>query len=110
MGFPMEHPHKLCCLRQELVDAFVESRYMTFIKLAAYHLQTYGLKRQITPGNVTSKQDDENEKSAENVSKDSETPTMSPETKVKDESQKEEVSNKKIVESITSSPEKSEGK
>ncbi|KAL7986997.1 hypothetical protein Chor_005916 [Crotalus horridus] len=26
MGFPKQHRHKLCCLRQELVDAFVEHR------------------------------------------------------------------------------------
>lgn len=43
----MEHPHKLCCLRQELVDAFTESRYMSFIKLAAYHLQTMGLNKKL---------------------------------------------------------------
>jgi hypothetical protein len=24
MGFPIEHKHKLCCLRQELLDSFVE--------------------------------------------------------------------------------------
>ncbi|KAL8199255.1 UNVERIFIED_CONTAM: hypothetical protein K2H54_038781, partial [Gekko kuhli] len=28
MGFPKQHRHKLCCLRQELVDAFVEHRAM----------------------------------------------------------------------------------
>ncbi|XP_031751987.1 clustered mitochondria protein homolog isoform X2 [Xenopus tropicalis] len=38
MGFPKEHRHKLCCLRQELVDAFVEHRYLLFMKLAAMHL------------------------------------------------------------------------
>lgn len=38
-GFPIEHKHKLCCLRQELMDSFVESRYMMFIKYAAFHLQ-----------------------------------------------------------------------
>ena len=27
LGFPIEHKHKLSCLRQELIDAFVESRY-----------------------------------------------------------------------------------
>lgn len=72
-GFPRNHRHKLCCLRQELVDAFVEwvsfimdlnncifkllefslyfnyffpssARYMMFIKYAAYHLQQIGLK------------------------------------------------------------------
>ncbi|XP_022252405.1 clustered mitochondria protein homolog [Limulus polyphemus] len=44
LGFPREHKHKLCCLRQELVDAFVEARYVMFIKLAAYGLQEIGLK------------------------------------------------------------------
>ncbi|KDR11240.1 hypothetical protein L798_14504, partial [Zootermopsis nevadensis] len=39
MGFPIEHKHKLCCLRQELIDSFVEARYMMFIKYAALHLQ-----------------------------------------------------------------------
>lgn len=48
LGFPVEHKHKLCCLRQELVDAFVESRYMLFIKYAAFHLQQVGLKKQKT--------------------------------------------------------------
>lgn len=49
LGFPVEHKHKLCCLRQELVDAFVESRYMLFIKYAAFHLQQVGLKKQKVP-------------------------------------------------------------
>lgn len=39
LGFPRKHKHKLCCLRQELVEAFVEAKYLLFIKLAAYHLQ-----------------------------------------------------------------------
>ena len=42
LGFPIVHKHKLCCLRQELIDAFVESRYMMFIKYAAVHLQQLG--------------------------------------------------------------------
>ncbi|PSN53310.1 Clustered mitochondria protein [Blattella germanica] len=46
MGFPIEHKHKLCCLRQELIDSFVESRYMLFIKFAAVHLQQLGVKKQ----------------------------------------------------------------
>ncbi|CAO1403459.1 unnamed protein product [Diamesa tonsa] len=39
MGFPIEHKHKLSCLRQELLEAFVEDRYVMFIKFAAFHLQ-----------------------------------------------------------------------
>ena len=44
MEYPRQHKHKLCCLRQELVDAFFETRYTMFIKMAAYHLQQFGLK------------------------------------------------------------------
>merc|ERR1719189_2482852 len=49
LGFPVEHKHKLSCLRQELIDAFVESRYMMFIKYAAVQLQQLGLKKQLEP-------------------------------------------------------------
>lgn len=38
-GFAIEHKHKLSCLRQELLEAFVEDRYVMFIKFAAFHLQ-----------------------------------------------------------------------
>ena len=33
--------------RQELIDAFVESRYMMFIKYAAVQLQQLGLRKQM---------------------------------------------------------------
>lgn len=47
LGFPIEHKHKLCCLRQELLEAFVEDRYVMFIKYAAHHLQQINaLKKQ----------------------------------------------------------------
>ena len=49
LGFPIEHKHKLSCLRQEQIDAFVESRYMMFIKYAAVQLQQLGLKKQLEP-------------------------------------------------------------
>lgn len=39
LGFPVEHKHRLACLRQELIDSFVEARYVQFIKHAAVHLQ-----------------------------------------------------------------------
>ncbi|CAG0915474.1 unnamed protein product [Notodromas monacha] len=47
MGFPIELPHKLASLRHELIEAFVETRYVTFIKYAAVHLQQLGLKREL---------------------------------------------------------------
>uniref|UniRef100_A0A8C0E0Q3 Clustered mitochondria protein homolog n=1 Tax=Balaenoptera musculus TaxID=9771 RepID=A0A8C0E0Q3_BALMU len=49
-GFPRAHRHKLCCLRQELVDAFVEHRYLLFMKLAALQLmQQKASKMEIPP-------------------------------------------------------------
>uniref|UniRef100_A0A182JQA8 Clustered mitochondria protein homolog n=1 Tax=Anopheles christyi TaxID=43041 RepID=A0A182JQA8_9DIPT len=46
MGFPIEHRHKLCCLRQELLEAFVENRYLMFMKHAAVQLQQCVKKKQ----------------------------------------------------------------
>lgn len=40
-GFPIIHKHKLSCLRQELLEAFFEDRYMMFIRHAAFSLQAY---------------------------------------------------------------------
>ncbi|XP_033247950.1 protein clueless isoform X1 [Drosophila miranda] len=45
MGYPIEHRHKLCCLRQELLEAFVEDRYVNFIRIAAVHLQQLNAKK-----------------------------------------------------------------
>ncbi|VDK79802.1 unnamed protein product [Litomosoides sigmodontis] len=38
-GYPRAFPHKLASLRQELIDAFVECRYLMFARIAAYHVQ-----------------------------------------------------------------------
>uniref|UniRef100_A0A8C0K9B8 Clustered mitochondria protein homolog n=1 Tax=Canis lupus dingo TaxID=286419 RepID=A0A8C0K9B8_CANLU len=48
-GFPRAHRHKLCCLRQELVDAFVEHRYLLFMKLAALQLMQQKASRIDNP-------------------------------------------------------------
>jgi len=82
LGFPIEHKHKLSCLRQELIDAFVESRYMMFIKYAAVQLQQLGLKKQIEPV-----------KKEENIKEDGS----------EKESEMEEDEAKRIVESMTDS-------
>ncbi|XP_034025241.1 clustered mitochondria protein homolog isoform X2 [Thalassophryne amazonica] len=37
-GFPHQHRHRLACLRQELIEAFVEHRYLLFMKMAALQL------------------------------------------------------------------------
>ena len=102
LGFPIIHKHKLCCLRQELIDAFVESRYMMFIKYAAVQLQQLGLKKQMDMFQKPEQQKLEAIKSPgdkeDNDSGDS--------NKNKEESDKpkmEEEEAKKIVESLTDS-------
>jgi protein TIF31 len=37
LGFPFPYKHNLPVLRQELVDIFVETRYMTFLRLVSIH-------------------------------------------------------------------------
>merc|ERR1719193_1339153 len=46
LGFPVEHRHKLSCLRQELIEAFVEARYVQFVKHAAMQFQQLRFKQQ----------------------------------------------------------------
>ena len=100
LGFPVEHKHKLCCLRQELVDAFVESRYMLFIKYAAFHLQQVGLVTQKTTSERSGSIEKETIKSEEAgiaaVQSTSEKGTEEQQQLNSDEA-------KKIVESITES-------
>jgi len=67
LGFPVEHRHKLSCLRQELIDAFVESRYMMFIKCAAVQLQQLTLRKPVVelPQITQEKKESEKEKEGE---------------------------------------------
>jgi len=58
LGFPVVHAHKLACLRQELIDAFVESSYMRFIKYAAAQLQQLGRRKQMDLLAVKNKEDE----------------------------------------------------
>jgi protein TIF31 len=65
LGFPVEHRHKLSCLRQELIDAFVESRYMMFIKCAAVQLQQLTIRKQIPEVPMIKKEEKDSEKEKE---------------------------------------------
>ncbi|XP_036330049.1 protein clueless [Rhagoletis pomonella] len=51
LGFPIEHKHKLSCLRQELLEAFIEDRYVTFIRSAAQHLQNFNSQKASSENN-----------------------------------------------------------
>lgn len=104
LGFPIIHKHKLCCLRQELVDAFVESRYMMFIKYAAFHLQQVGLKKQQQQKAGSTEKELVKVEALAVASESVEQPTETATEKGADEQQQLNSDEaKKIVESITDS-------
>ena len=39
LGFPKQFRHRLCCLRQELVESYVDEKYVQFVKFAAKEIQ-----------------------------------------------------------------------
>ncbi|XP_068441030.1 clustered mitochondria protein homolog isoform X3 [Clinocottus analis] len=45
-GFPRQHRHRLACLRQELIEAFVEHRYLLFMKMAALQLMQQKVNKE----------------------------------------------------------------
>ncbi|XP_034241557.1 clustered mitochondria protein homolog [Thrips palmi] len=109
LGFPIEHKHKLCCLRQELIDAYVESCYLKFIKYAAVHLQQLGRKQQERKQIESAKEKAINEQnlkeSDDSDKKDAEKKEAKKDTKDDKEkdSELEADEAKKLVESITDS-------
>lgn len=94
MGFPIFHKHKLATLRQELIDSFVDNRYMMFLKFAALHLQQLGGKKQEVPKLPAVK---EKEEPAKEVEKEKD------KDKEKDNKEIEAEEAKKIVENVTES-------
>ncbi|KAL7032609.1 hypothetical protein ACKWTF_007360 [Chironomus riparius] len=92
-GFPIVHKHKLSCLRQELLEAFVEDRYVMFIKYAALHLQ------QLNNAKKSEQQQGSTKELREIRDFDNTDEKDSTETDVKEKINTEEV--KKIVESIS---------
>ncbi|XP_045536704.1 clustered mitochondria protein homolog isoform X2 [Papilio machaon] len=93
MGFPIIHKHKLCCLRQELVDSFVESRYFMFIRYAAFHLQQLSAKRlreNSEQKSLEAKKEEDKKEAKETETKDKKRETKSQEKEVKDKKQKKE--------------------
>ncbi|KAL6258455.1 hypothetical protein P5V15_010411 [Pogonomyrmex californicus] len=67
LGFPVEHKHRLACLRQELIDSFVESRYVQFIKHAAVHLQQLTSARRSQKEKETTKEDKKEDKKEDSI-------------------------------------------
>merc|ERR1712012_622860 len=102
LGFPIVHKHKLSRLRQELIDAFVESRYMMFIKYAAVQLQQLGLKKQM---DMFQKPEQKLEaiKSSPGDKEDNDSGDSNKSKEESDKPEMEEEEAKKIVESLTDS-------
>lgn len=92
MGFPIAHKHKLATLRQELIDAFVDNRYVMFLKFAALHLQQLSCKKQEASKLAAAKEKEENEKEDKEENE-----------KGKDNKDIEAEEAKKIVENVTES-------
>lgn len=90
LGFPRKHRHRLACLRQELVDAFVEHRYMLFVKNAAFQFQQLRLRKM---------QEAEQSKAKEKSETEGQEGVQVEATKTQDEIETEEA--KKIVETLT---------
>ncbi|XP_072548105.1 clustered mitochondria protein homolog isoform X3 [Salminus brasiliensis] len=76
-GFPRPHRHRLACLRQELIEAFVEHRYLLFMKMAALQLmqqkankesKTAALPESITAETVSDSEQAAAPKTSENAS------------------------------------------
>ena len=45
LGFPRKFRHKLCSLRQELIESFVDAKYIQFVKHAAIQIQQMNSKK-----------------------------------------------------------------
>ncbi|XP_032674244.1 clustered mitochondria protein homolog isoform X2 [Odontomachus brunneus] len=97
LGFPVEHKHRLACLRQELIDSFVEARYVQFIKHAAVHLQQLTSARRSQKEKETTAKESKKEDSATTVA------TVDSNKEDCTQSLIEADEAKKIVESITDS-------
>ncbi|KAI4503681.1 hypothetical protein M0802_001084 [Mischocyttarus mexicanus] len=95
LGFPIEHKHKLACLRQELIDSFFEARYVQFIRHAAIHLQ------QLTSARKSQKEKEPSSK--ENKKEETSVVAIDSNKEVSTQSLMEADEAKKIVESITDS-------
>ncbi|XP_055854274.1 protein clueless isoform X3 [Episyrphus balteatus] len=70
MGFPIEHKHKLSCLRQELLESFIEDRYVNFIRNAAQHLQLLNANKKKAEAAATQTDANKNQPAIEDKNKD----------------------------------------
>lgn len=99
MGFPIEHKHKLSCLRQELLEAFIEDRYVSFIRNAAQHLQQLNANKK-SEENAAAAITEKGEEAKEDKAQTEKEPKKDTETKESSEKQQSEVEANKPNEAI----------
>lgn len=99
MGFPIEHKHKLSCLRQELLEAFIEDRYVSFIRNAAQHLQQLNANKK-SEENAAAAITEKGEEAKEDKAQTEQEPKKDTETKESSEKQQSEVEANKPSEAI----------
>lgn len=99
MGFPIEHKHKLSCLRQELLEAFIEDRYVSFIRNAAQHLQQLNANKK-SEENAAAAITEKGEEAKEDKAQTEQEPKKDTETKESSEKQQSEVEANKPNEAI----------
>ncbi|XP_071946355.1 clustered mitochondria protein homolog [Antedon mediterranea] len=90
LGFPREHRHKLCRLRPELVESFIDNRYMVFIRYAASLLMQEQQKHQTSNNEINKDQNKQAESNSEKVNGES-TPNGMAAEKGEEEVKKTEV-------------------
>lgn len=106
MGFPRRHKHKLSSLRQELIDAFFEARYLLFIRMAAFYLQQSDSQKQKNATAIESQSKKQDEQAEEKSVRQANGDNHELDTSKKDEKNVSE-DYEKIAEKIVS-PEKSD--
>uniref|UniRef100_A0A336MJK7 Clustered mitochondria protein homolog n=1 Tax=Culicoides sonorensis TaxID=179676 RepID=A0A336MJK7_CULSO len=100
-GFPIIHKHKLSCLRQELLEAFIEDRYMMFIRHAAFSLQKYNETKKNQNQESTEKDGEKKELETIDENKEKESNNnLDVEKKLEKDDKKNSEIEKKIMETI----------
>jgi protein TIF31 len=67
LNFPRKFRHKLCSLRQELIESFVDNKYVQFVKFAALQLQQLNAKKAENSSDEAKSPIDEAEKEIEDA-------------------------------------------
>nr|XP_057936568.1 clustered mitochondria protein homolog isoform X1 [Doryrhamphus excisus] len=85
-GFPRQHRHRLACLRQELIEAFVEHRYLLFMKMAALQLMQQKANKNEMPAITQTSETETNADTKQTAPSDSSSAQVSTDSSVQTDS------------------------